>query len=165
MAMSLMRRLRGVASTMGVWALVFSAVGVAGMVPLSLFRMLPPLQSSAFLRTLAETIFRWGLGGAAMGFAFATAVLLGERRRALDALSPLRFKIWGFIAGALVPLGGAMIYELTGNSSAAINLRAGVIFAGICGAAGAALAAASLRAARRAPTSLDETARVRVPVI
>jgi hypothetical protein len=51
---------------------------------------------------------------------------------------------------------------LTGNSSSAINLRGGLIFPLVCGVFGAALAAMTLRAARRAPVSLDET--VRVPV-
>lgn len=100
-----------------------------------------------------------------MGFAFAAALLLGERKRTLIALSPRRFTAWGFVAGAIVPMGIAMVYQLTGHSSIAINLRAGLIFAGICGAIGATLAAASLRAARRMPVSLEETPRVHVPVM
>jgi len=165
MAMNVMRRLRGVVGTMGVWGLVFAAVGVAGLIPLSFFGMLPPFQLSRFLGLVAETVIRWGLGGAGMGLAFATAMLLGERRRTLGALSPRRLTAWGFIAGAIVPMGIATVYELTGHSSMATNWRAGLIFAGICGAAGATLAAVSLRAARRTESSLDESHRVHVPII
>ena len=162
--MNLMRRMRGVVGTMGVWAVVFGVVGVAGLIPLSLLGVLQPFQLGPFLRFAGNSFVRWGLGGATMGFAFATTILLGERRRTLDALSSRRFTAWGFLAGAIVPMGIAMVYELTGRSSIAINLRAGVIFAGICGATGAILAAATLRAARRAPASLDdENPRARVP--
>jgi hypothetical protein len=100
-----------------------------------------------------------------MGFAFAAVVLLGERKRTLIALSPRRFAAWGFVAGAIVPIGLTAVYVLTGHSSMAINMRAGVIFAGICGALGAGVAALSLRAARRTPSSRHETSEIRVPVI
>jgi hypothetical protein len=110
-------------------------------------------------------VLRWGLGGAGMGLAFALVMLAGERKRTLAALSPRRLAAWGFVAGAIVPMGIATITELTGHSSIAINLRTGVIFAGICGTLGAALAVASLRAARRAPVTPAEEPQVRVPVI
>jgi len=48
------------------------------------------------------------------------------------------------IAGAIVPVGMVAIHVLTGHSSIAINLRGGLIFGGICGTIGAALAAISL---------------------
>jgi hypothetical protein len=67
-----------------------------------------------------------------------------------------------FAALTIVPMGMATIHVLTGHSSIAINLRAGLIFAGICGAAGAALAAISLRAARG---PVDASAPDRVSVI
>ena len=100
-----------------------------------------------------------------MGLAFATAILAGERKRTLGALSSRRLAVWGFVAGAIVPMGIATIAELTGRSSVATNLRSGLIFGGICGALGAALAVASLRAARRAPISAAEASEVRAPVI
>jgi hypothetical protein len=150
--MNLMRRVRGVVGTMGVWAVVFGAAGVAGLIPLSFLGF----QFPQSFRFVANVFVRWGLAGAGTGCLFATALLLGERRRTLAALSPRRFTAWGFLAGAIVPMGIAIICEMTGRSSVAINLRAGIVFAGICGAAGAALAAATLRAARRAPVSLDD---------
>ena len=86
-----------------------------------------------------------------MGFAFATAILLGERKRTLAALSPRRLAIWGFLSGAIVPMAFATFLELTDRSSDSFNLQIALIFAGICGATGASLAAATLAAARRAP--------------
>lgn len=91
-----------------------------------------------------------------MGLAFAGVVLAGERKRTLAELSSRRMASWGFVAGAIVPMGIATIAELTGHSSVATNLRSGIIFADICGALGAALAIATLRAARRAPISPAE---------
>jgi hypothetical protein len=165
MAMNLMRRVRGAVGTAGVWAAAFAIAGVAGLLPLSLLGVLPPFERIRFGRLLAETVLRWGLGGAAMGLAFAMIVLGGERKRTLAAPSSRRFAAWGFVAGAIIPFGMATIAELTGRSSVATNLRSGVIFAGICGALGAALAVATLRAARRAPISPAEAPEVRAPVI
>ena len=108
-----MRRVRGVAGTMGVWATVFAAVGVVGLIPLSLLGVLPRFEHIRILRILGETVVGWGLGGAGMGLAFATAVLLGERRSAVGALSPLRFATWGSLAGAIVPIGIATVNVLT----------------------------------------------------
>jgi hypothetical protein len=164
MTMNLMRRVRGVVGTMSVWAVVLGVMGTAWPISLALFGALPRFPLGIFLRILALTFVLFGLAGGAMGFTFATAVLLGERKRTLVALSPRRFPAWGFLAGAIVPMGFATFLELTGRSSDSFNLRVGLIFAGICGATGATLAAATLGAARRAPVSLDdENPRVRVP--
>ena len=146
--MQLIRRLRGVVGTMGVWAIVFASAGAAGLIPLLLLDRLPPFELGRFLQLLGIVLVRWGLFGAAMGGAFAAAVLLAERKRTLAALSHRRFAAWGFAAGAIVPMTIGIAYELTGHSSIAINLRTGFVFAGICGAIGAALAATTLRAAR-----------------
>ena len=153
--MNLMRRLRGVAGTMGTWAAAFAVAGAGGLFVLQALGALPPFELTRFLRTLVVVSLRWALLGAGMGFAFSAAVLLGERKRTLIALSPRRFAAWGFVAGAIVPMGVAAVYVLAGHSSIAINLRTGLIFSGVCGALGATLAALSLRAARRPALSLD----------
>ena len=103
--MNLTQRARGVMGTMSVWAAVFGVAGVAGSLPLSLLGEMPPFESGRFLRIAVEVFVRWGLGGAGMGFAFAAAILLAERKRTLIALSQRRFSFWGFVAGALVPMG------------------------------------------------------------
>ena len=146
--MNVTRQLRGIVGTMGTWAAAFAIVGVVGLLPLSALGALPPFELKAFLRFAINSALRWGLGGAGMGLAFSVAVVLGARRRTLVALPLRRFAAWGFVAGAIVPMGLATIYVLTGHSSIAINLRTGLIFAGICGTVGGALAAVSLRAAR-----------------
>jgi hypothetical protein len=163
--MNVMRRLRGIVGTIGIWTAAFTVAGAGGLFVLLALGALPPFELTRFLRTLVVVSVRWAFLGAGMGLAFAGAVLLGERKRTLIALSPRRFAAWGFVAGAIVPMGVTTVYVLAGRSSIAINLRTGLIFAGICGAVGAALAAVSLRAARRAPLSRDETPRVRVPLI
>src|SRR4051794_34479784 len=118
--MRLTQRLRGVLGTMTLWAVVFAAAGLAGLIPLAFLGVLPPFELSRFLRFAVNSAVSWGLGGAAMGMAFATAILLGERKRSFGALSTRRFAAFGFIAGALVPLGMATFYEITGHSSPAI---------------------------------------------
>jgi len=148
---------------MGIWAAAFALIGVAGLIPLYALGELRSFELSGYLRTLVGSVVRWGIGGAGMGFTFAAALLLGERRHALNELSGKRFAAWGFVAGAIVPAGMAAILVLTGHSSSAINLRARLIFPLACGVFGAALAAMTLRAARRAPVSLDET--VLAPVL
>jgi hypothetical protein len=163
--MNLVRRLRGVVGTMGTWATVFAVAGAVGLVPLELLGRLGPFERGGFLRMLALVSVRWACVGAGMGLAFATAIMLGERRRVITALSPRRFAAWGFAAGAIVPMGMAAVYVLAGHSSVAINLRTGVIFAGICGVVGAGLAAVSLRAARRVSGSLNDAHRVRTRLL
>ena len=149
---------------MSVWAVVFGVIGTAWPISLTLFRALPRYPLGIVLRILAETFVLFGLYGAVMGFAFATAVLLGERKRTLVALSPRRFAAWGFLSGAIVPIGIAIVAQLTSRSSESFNRQTGLIFAGISGVVGAGLAAATLGAARRPPASLDEeNPRTRVP--
>jgi hypothetical protein len=160
-----LKRLRGIVGTMATWAVAFAVAGLAGLLPLFAFRMLPSFELKAFLRFAIDSAVRWGLGGAAIGFIFAMTVLIGERKRTLAALSPRRFALWGFVGGATIPLGIAAIYELMGYSSPAINLRAGIVFAGVCGCLGTTLAALSLRAARRPLISIHLTGHVRAPLI
>ncbi|HEY4307428.1 MAG TPA: hypothetical protein VGM82_23345 [Gemmatimonadaceae bacterium] len=133
-----------------VWAAVFAVAGLVGLLPLSLLGTFPPYQYGRFGWMLADIFLRWGLGGAAMGFIFATSVVAAERRRSLESLSLRRFTAWGFVAGAAVPLSMSAFAVLSGDTSLANNLRGGIIFGGICGVLGAVLAAASLLAARRA---------------
>ncbi|MEO7086279.1 MAG: hypothetical protein ABI442_03100 [Gemmatimonadaceae bacterium] len=163
--MNLRRQVRGAVGIMGIWAAVFGLAGVALLIPLYALGAFPRFEFSGFVRTVVNVFVRWAFGGAGMGLAFAAAVALGERGQAFVALSPRRFVAWGFGAGAIVPTGMATIYVLTGHSSIAINLRTGLIFAGICGALGASLAAMTLRAALGAPVAFDETPQVAVRVI
>jgi len=163
--MSPKRALRGTVGIMATWAVAFAIAGVVGIVPLVVLGALPPFELETLLRFGIDSAIRWALGGAAMGLVFATTVLLSERKRTLATLSSRRFAVWGFVGGAIVPIGMATIYTLLGRTSPVINLRSGVVFAGICGALGAALAASSLRAARRTPAALDEAARVHAPVV
>jgi hypothetical protein len=93
--------------------LAFAVVGVVLLLPLWALGALPPFELKAFLRFAINSALRWALGGAGMGFAFSVAVLLGARRRTVMALTPRRFAAWGFVAGAIVPMGMATIYVLT----------------------------------------------------
>ena len=147
--MHLTRRLRGVVGTMGVWAVAFSAFGVATTIPLWLLGVLP--QRIGWLMITVPV--RWALGGAVIGLGFATAVLIAERRRTLSGLSSRRFAAWGFLAGAIVPLSLAAFYTFKSSGSFATQMRGGLFTAAICGVTGAALAVASLRAARRSPVT------------
>lgn len=163
--MRLTRRIRGIVGTTAVWATLFAVAGVAGLAPLWLFGVLPPFEPTRFGLLLGSTIVRWGMGGAAMGLLFATTVVSLGRRRSLDSLSPLRFAIWGFVAGASVPLCIALVVATLGESSPATGLRAAIVFGGISGVLGAALAVASLRAARGAHNATEHDSRVRATVI
>jgi hypothetical protein len=151
--MSVKQRLRGVVGMMVVWALAFGVVGAILAIPLWLLASTLPLFS--FFQMLMEMFVIWAFLGAAMGFVFATAILLGERRHTFGALSARRFAAWGFVGGAIIPMGYSLIAASLGFGSMA-TLRSNIIFALMSGAAGAALAVVSLRAARRAPPSLEE---------
>ena len=163
--MNVMRRVRGALGTAGIWAAAFAVAGVVGLLPLRLFGVLPPFEHIRVGRMLAVTMLNWGLGGAAMGLAFAVAISVAEGKRSLAALSSRRFAIWGFVAGAIVPMGIGAIAQLTGRTGPGTTLTSGVVFGGICGVLGSALAVASLRAARQAPASLAEAPEVHSPVI
>jgi len=133
-----MRRLRGFLGTMAVWAVAVVALGLAsttvlrgiGLLPRFVFHWLP-----------------WAITGANMGLIFATAIVLGERRKTIEALSPRRLAAWGFLAGATVPFGVAAI-DRWGWHSPGLRLWSAVVWSGIFGVTSAALALANLRAAR-----------------
>jgi hypothetical protein len=56
-------------------------------------------------RRIAEwAIFGETFNGCLGGFVFACVVMLGERRRSIEALSWWRLAVWGFLAGVLVPI-------------------------------------------------------------
>jgi len=157
--MPLKRPLRGIVGVMGTWGVAFAVAGLAGILPLSALGMLPSFRpgwfvDGSFLRFAIDSAVRWALGGAAMGLVFSTAVLSRERKHTLSTLSSGRFALWGFLGGAAIPMGMAGVYEILGRSSPRINLHGGLIFGGICGVLGAALAVASLRAARHARAPL-----------
>src|SRR6059058_2543844 len=115
--MNVTRPMRGIMGTSAVWAAAFAIVGVVLLLPLWTLGALPPFAGGAFLRFAINSAFRWALGGAGMGLAFAAAVILGEGKRTFASLTPRRFAAWGFVAGAIVPLGGATTYVLMGQSS------------------------------------------------
>jgi hypothetical protein len=116
--MNVTRQLRGTMGTTATWAAAFAVIGVVLLLPLWAVGALPPFEPKAFLRFAINSAFRWALGGAGMGLAFSLAVIVGARRRSFGALTPRRFAAWGFVAGAIVPMGMATIYVL---SAAQIN--------------------------------------------
>jgi hypothetical protein len=87
-----------------------------------------------------------------------------ERKRIFGTLSPRRFALWGFSAGAIIPIIATAAALAAGRGSATTLWKTDVIFAGISGAIGATVAALSLRAARRAASPVEDSAE-RIPVI
>jgi hypothetical protein len=136
----MMRRLRGFLGTMAVWAVAMVTVGLVSTVVVR------------GVDVLVRFEFRWlpwAVTGANMGLVFATALVLGERKKRMEGLSWRRFAGWGFLAGASLPVSLVAFRILTAGYVPGITLRSAVVWAGVFGATGAALAVASLGAARR----------------
>ncbi len=168
MAIGLSRRLRGIIGVAGTWAAAFAgfgfiatvlamgiAVGVGGM-PSSLVRGIGAAEWIA-------GVLRWAALGAVSGAGFAIAVIRNGRGRTVDDLIPGRVALWGAGAGAVgsavVAAAGLVAINLSGKLGDGVPTS--IVAAGVCGLAvmggvlGATLATATLRAARRAPTTAD----------
>ena len=94
--MLILRRLRGILTTALLWAVAWAVVA-----PL-IFLFLALLFDSPWpLRRLALSALYVGLvAGAGAGALFASALMLAEQTRKLQALSKVRLAIWGALAGS-----------------------------------------------------------------
>jgi hypothetical protein len=163
--MNLVRRLRGFVGTAATWGAAFAAVSVVIVGVLAIAGQLPPADRTTIMRGLVSIALRWGIVGAGTGVVFGGSLMLAERRREFHELSSRRFSLWGFGAGAALPLVVAPLYRLVGRSSGGVDWRLALIFSVFCGATGAGVAALSLRIARSEASQTDGLqGRDRAPV-
>jgi hypothetical protein len=94
-----LRILRGALGLSFIWATVWGVIAAAAFATDLIG------ESDAGLRPL-ELVRYWATYGAISGFVFA-GLLLGARRRKLQALPRPRVAIWGAAAGIVVPIGFA----------------------------------------------------------
>ena len=159
--MTFLRRLRGIVGTIATWGCVFAAVSLLVVGVLGLAGQLPSADFETIAVGLARLALRWGLIGAGIGTLFTGTIMLAERQQSLGSISSRRFGLWGFGAGAALPLAVTAASRLAGHSSINTDVRLAVIFALFCGTVGASVAIASLRLARRTgPTSVHDRAPV-----
>lgn len=147
--MTLFRRLRGALATSATWAIAFAALSSLVAIGARAVGLLPLLTLTPFLRELATVGFRWGMIGAGTGLLFAAAIIAAERHRTLFTLSARRFILWGVAAGSGLPVGVTVVLLLRDRSSIPGLVAPGVIIALVGGVVGAAMAALSLRVARK----------------
>lgn len=151
--MSLVRRMRGAFGLAAIWGGAFAVTAVvvtATVVFAGPFRSFfeHPINLGMLLRMLGDVALRWSMIGGVTGLAFSGTIMLFERKRILGTLSPWRFTLWGFSAGAFVSIIATAAALTVGRRSAITNWTTGLIFAAVSGAIGATVAALSLRAAR-----------------
>jgi hypothetical protein len=148
-AMSLVRRVRGVAVTAAMWGSAFAAAGVGIAVVLDFMGLTQPLDFAGLTEVLARVGIRWAKIGAGMGALFATTVILTQRRRTIADLSANRFSLIGLTAGGAVAFAASLVILLATGWSLAAALTPGLAIAAACGAIGAGVATSTLRLARR----------------
>lgn len=119
------RRIRGIAVSMALWAIPWSIVGfVIGLV----------LEGRDFLASPAELAGVGAIVGLVNGFSFAVLLAVAERNRSIDSLRTWRMGVWGALTTGAV--GWLAFRDWT--------------FMAICAAAGFGTSALALWLARRA---------------
>jgi hypothetical protein len=119
------RRIRGIAVSMALWAIPWSIVGfVIGLA----------LRGREFLASPAELAGVGAIVGLMNGFSFAVLLAIAERNRSIDTLRTWRVGVWGAVTTGAV--GWLVFRDWT--------------FMAICAAAGFGTSAVSVWIARRA---------------
>jgi hypothetical protein len=97
---------------------------------------------------LALSALAWGVVGGIAGAAFSTLLVVRERRRSLEALSPWRVAVWGGLGGLIIP--AALIgHDLLMYAHDALDVAGAMTVSALSVALGAGCAALTLALARR----------------
>ena len=146
-----LRKFRGMLGIGTLWGLIGSVVGGIGGLISGI------VGGGSFPGTVATGMFWVGSVGFLLGSGFAGVLMVMERRRTLEELTPGRAAIWGALAGAAVPAVGILIS--VGLSGSVLSLSelvvVGLAAAGSYGALTAGLAAGTLALAKKAPAALE----------
>jgi len=153
--MSVLRRVRGIATTAAIWGATFASAGVFVGVALDILGLTQPLDLPRLIAVLARVALRWATVGAGMGALFATTVILTQRERTVDDLSTRRFSLFGLAAAVVVSFAAGLVILVSTGRSLTDTLTPGLIVAAVCGAIGAGIATSTLRLARRAEDPAD----------
>lgn len=160
--MPFLRRVRGLFGVSVGFAAIFITVNVGIAIIDRVLSKGPAVPLTTFLTGVGVGAIRWGAIGAAIGSIFALLIMLTQRRRKIESLSPWRLSGWGFLAGATVPLAITTVLLLTKSASLEV-IMPGIAFAGMCGVLGSVLAVAGVRIAQRTSKQLAEPEIAAIP--
>jgi len=132
--MTFLRRLRGMALSAAVWAVIFAAVGLARIPIYAMLGSLYPAGPQGLWGVVQRVALRGALAGLASGALFGAIVMFTERRRDFSALSGRRFALWGLGAGMLFVGGANAVYALMGQLPFDLSAVAWTTFYGVVGA-------------------------------
>ncbi|HTL94343.1 MAG TPA: hypothetical protein VL157_02295 [Gemmatimonadaceae bacterium] len=144
----IVRRLRGVARMARLWSVAWLPAGVALVTLVFRPSVSDEPGSSWNWRLMAIRLVVWCTWGALSGAVFAVALMLAERRRGLAELSMTRTAVWGAVGSASAP---AVLMTIAYFEAGPREPLPYLIFVAATASLGAAMAAASLALARRAP--------------
>jgi hypothetical protein len=145
--MNLRRRLRGILGVAVLWSVTFAGISMMVLATV-LFIEAAPVGPSEIFNAMASAMTAWGVIGAVAGTLFAVTVILAERSRTLAALSPRRLALWGFAAGALLPVAVSLAYRVAHHVSSRVD-GATLAVSLISGMLGASIAALTVQLARK----------------
>lgn len=160
--MSFLRRVRGVAVSAGIWAVIFAAVGLARLPIYGMLGTLFPTGPDGLLGVVRRVALNGALAGAASGTLFASIVMLAERRREFASLTGRRFALWGLTAGALFIGGADVANAIAGRWPLDLST---VIWTSFYGLVGAAIGLTTFRLARRRSAETRIQPEVAAPVL
>lgn len=153
--MGFLRKLRGIAVTALTWAVVWVPVS---LIPLGLGSL---LGAAVPLRLFVAFAISQAVMGAICGATFASILAIAGRRKSFDTLSLPWIAACGAAGAMLLPVIGRAVFVGTSDVSFPLVAMASTVVTN--GLLGAALAAATLSIARRAPAlpaNTDEPALV-----
>ena len=161
--MSILRRVRGVAVSAIVWAIVFAAVGLARLPVYGLLGTLYPTGPGGLVEVVRRVALNGALAGLASGALFATIVMLAERRRDFATLTGRRFALWGLAAGMLFVGGTDVVNAIAGRWPLDLSTA---VWSAFYGAVGAGIGVTTFRLARRHSADLTTSeSRDPAPVV
>jgi hypothetical protein len=147
--MLLFRRIRGVLGAAAIWGSVFAVTGMGLATFLRWYGVNISQDVPSFVIAVAKDAFRFGMIGSVMGSLFALIIILAERNHSIDTLSARRIRLWGFLAGATVPIILTMILLIKIGYWLPQLIYPTGSFVAVAGTFGASIGALSLRLARR----------------
>ena len=155
-----MRRLKAMLMTALLWAISWAVVGTLALGVILLVGPNPGVRLGVLAGLMLRSALYWMVWGGIAGFSFAGILAVAERRHTLEQLATVRLALWGFLGGALLPIGTAALW----NIAYGVRMFGTVMpywVVGVAGALGAVLASMQLSLARKLPAGAGESRRLR----
>ena len=145
----MLRRLRAITITAGLWSLAFTLLSLLAMssIAVVLYRVVPVADRPLLWSLLARTLAIWALTGFVTGIAFASIVMRFAGDNTSSRLSTRRFVMWGGAAGGVAPAVAVPLLAATHVMPASATVL--LVLSGVCAIVGAFTARATLWVSRR----------------